>query len=467
MPIVSLKFLAFVLVSLAIFYVLPGKVQNLFLLLVSYYFYSTWAWWYALILLAATLFNFFYARLLHRAQRRRRLILWIGVGINGAVYLFFLLATIFYADFNSLIRNFGLTIAILIPVGLAYRVLECISYLADINLKIGTPCSNFIDFALYLAYFPKLISGPIERARKFLPLLAEKKSVDNERFARSILFILVGLFQTIVLAGALTILVPMSTLKQPQDYSSSELIIGLLGFAFFLYNQFAGYTNIVRGVSGFFGIELSRNFAHPFFSKDFSDYWKRWHISLSQWLRDYIYLPSSRALLRRNPSRTNMANLILPPILTMLISGVWHGARPHLLVWGALNGFYIVVENVLSLFRSVTPSTKKPLWRRVLSSLVVICLALLAVIPFSMSLATSKVFLYRLAFAWNGRLPDLRPLAIIGVSLLLDWIQFRRNDEFIFLKWPSWVQSLSIALTLLAVFMVYNLQNAPATFVYP
>lgn len=470
MEIISLDFAFFVLISLLIFYLLPGKLQNLFLLLASYYFYSTWSLSYVVILLGITVFNFFYAQWLQNSVgSRRKIVLWVGVGLNLVVLFLYLFGNLPSANLANLVEQYGASFEakFILPIGLSYYILECISNLFDIRLKIAKPSKNFIDFALYLVYFPKLISGPIERARKFLPQLSAKKVIDNEIFARSTMLIVVGLTQTVILGGALTVLYPANVMDTPQDYTSPELIMGLLVFMFYLYNQFAGYTKIVRGISGLFGIELSRNFAYPFFSKDFSDFWNRWHISLSQWLRDYIYLPLSRAFLRRNPSRSNKANLILPPLATMLASGMWHGASWNLLLWGALNGFYVIMENLLNLYRPASPKAQKPIWRQILSSIVVIGLATLAVIPFRLDLATSKVFLYRLAFAWEWQLPDLRPLIILALSLILDWLQYRHNDEFIFLKWPHWRQALIGALAALAIIIVYNLQNAPATFIYP
>lgn len=476
MEIISLEFVLFVLAVAIIYYLLPGKWQNLFLLAASYYFYVTWDWNYAAILLGLTVFNFFYARWLYSQVSRhqgghKRAVLWAGIGLNSAALLFFLLGGSFNAALNQWLQSSGRTgieVAILLPLGFSYRVLECISYLVDIALKIAKPAANFFDFALYLGYFPKLVSGPIERARRFLPHINEKKSLDNQAFARSLMLIVIGLARSTILAGMLTVLVPMSlALVKPQKFSSLELLLGLMGFAFYLYNQFAGYTSIVRGVSGLFGIELTNNFAYPFFSKDFSDFWKRWHISLSSWLRDYIYMPSSRALLRRNPSRTNIPNLILPPLATMLISGLWHGASLNLLVWGALNGVYIVIENLLNLFRRADPSKKTPLWRQITGSLVLISLALFAAIPFQADLPTCWDFLLRLATGWESRLPDLRFLVVIAASLGLDWLQSRRNDEYLFLTWPRGVQAGLATLVVFAVVIVYHLQNAPSTFIYP
>ena len=465
MAIISLKFALFVLVSALIFYLLPGKLQNPFLLAASYYFYITWDWQYALVLLALTLFNFFYAQLLFRSQARRKLALWGGVGLNLGIFLFYLFADLI-PKFSARLGLGSFELAVLMPVGFSYYILQCISYLLDINLKVAKPSQNFIDFALYLAYFPKLISGPIERARKFLPMLSEKRVVDNQVFARSLLLIVLGLVRAVILGGLLSFLAP-NVLSDPEKYSRTELLTGMLVFAFYLYNQFAGYTDIVRGVSGFFGVELSRNFAYPFFSKDFSDFWKRWHISLSSWLRDYIYLPSSRALLRKNPTRNNKPNLILPPLLTMLASGLWHGASLSLLLWGLLNGLFIVAENFLNLNRPSVPSAKRPWHRQLLASIVLISLALFAAVPFALNYLDAGEFYRQLFLAGKWTLPNLQPLPVFGLSLLLDWYQSSRKDEFAFLKWRRPAQALAAALVLLIVIIVYNLQNAPTTFIYP
>jgi D-alanyl-lipoteichoic acid acyltransferase DltB (MBOAT superfamily) len=462
MEIISLDFAFFVLAVAALYYLLPGKWQKILLLAASYFYYQTWAWWFVVVLAALTGFNFLFAKVLH--QRRSKLLLWSGVGVNSAILLIFLLG----GPISNWGKVMGFEIMILLPLGLSYRVLESISYLIDIHLRIAKPTDQLLDFALYLGYFPKLVSGPIERARRFLPHLNEVKTLDNQALARSLLLIGLGLLRLVVIAGMMTVLFPIAgILFEPARYNAQNLIVGLFGYAFMLYNQFAGYTDLMRGISGLLGIQLTNNFAQPFFSKDFSDFWKRWHISLSSWLRDYIYMPMSRALLRRNPSRKNIPNLIFPPLATMLVSGLWHGARLHLLVWGALNGLYIVLENLLNLFRPTTPGKQAPPWQRALGGVVLVGLALAAAVPFRIDLPTSKVFFYQLIYKWQLQIPDLRILFVFAASLLLDWIQYRANDETVFLKWPRWAQAAAAALLIFGVVIVYHLQNAASTFVYP
>ncbi|MDH3943992.1 MAG: hypothetical protein OEV06_07870, partial [Anaerolineae bacterium] len=315
--------------------------------------------------------------------------------------------------------------------------------------------------------FPKLVSGPIERARIFLPQLSEARLVDDRIARRSVMLILVGLTRTAIFADILLIIMPFNLFSDPLQYGNLELVMWLFAFALVLYNQFAGYTNIVRGISGLFGIELSPNFAQPFFSKNFSDFWTRWHISLSQWLRDYVFLPSSRFFLRRNPSRRNVPNIIIPPMATMLISGLWHGARPNLLLWGAIMGSYMVAEQILNLFQRLDPSKKRAWWKTLFSSGVVLGLGLLAAIPFKLDILNSKIYLYGIIKAENWYIPPLWPLAIFAAYLAFDYAQFRAGDEFVFLRAPRWSKAVGMAVVIIVMFVVDNLQAAYLPFTYP
>jgi alginate O-acetyltransferase complex protein AlgI len=469
MAILSLKFLAFVLITLAVYYLLPGRWQNLILLAASYYYYYTWFPFYPILLLALTAITFGMGHWLQKSTRAKRAILWTGMLINVAFMLWFLVGgrilqrTIDFTVVNPL----NIMPFLILPIGMSYYALNSISYLIDIHLRLSKPSTNFVDFALYLAWFPKLISGPLERARKFLPQLAEKRIVDNNAIVHSLTLILVGLFRAAILGGMLTLYRPAVPLGDPASNGNPVLLWALVTYAFYLYNQFAGYTDIVRGVSGLFGIQLTRNFNAPFFSKDVSDFWQRWHISLSQWLRDYIYMPVSRAFLRRNPSRTNVPNLIVPPLVTMLISGLWHGADLNHLVWGALMGVFILIENVRMLFRPALAAASVPLWRRISSKIWLGTLMAAATVPFLLDMKKTQLFFVQLAYGWNGQMFDLRPLAIILLSLLMDWLQHRSKDETVFIKWPAWSQTLLAAFLPLAVLVIDQLQSAPPVFVYP
>ncbi len=469
MTILSAKFLVFVLVALAIYYILPRRLQNPFLLIASYYYYSTWLRWYPLLLLAQTAVVFGLGHWLYRSVKSKRVILWLGILFNVGILLGFLVGGTYLKGILEINASNARTILplLVLPVGASYYALNGISYLIDINLKLSKPTSNFVDFALYLAWFPKLISGPLERARKFLPQLAEKRTVDDEALASSLTLILVGLFRASLLGGLLTLFLPAIPLQDPASHGALVLLWALVTYMFYLYNQFAGYTDIARGVSGLFRIQLSRNFNAPFFSKDVSDFWTRWHISLSQWLRDYIYMPVSRAFLRKNPSRTNIPNLIVPPLVTMLISGLWHGADWNHLVWGALMGLLIMFENIRMLSRPAQAEASIPLWRRILSRSWLILLMAASTVPFVLDLKQTYVFFARIVKGWDGVMFDLRPAAPVILSLLVDWFQQRGKDELVFRKWPFWAQAILLALIPLAVIVITKLQSAPPVFVYP
>lgn len=469
MTILSAKFLVFVLVALAIYYILPRRLQNPFLLIASYYYYSTWLRWYPLLLLAQTAIVFGLGHWLYRSVKSKRVILWLGILFNVGILLWFLVGGTYLKGVLEINASNARTILplLVLPVGASYYALNGISYLIDINLKLSKPTSNFVDFALYLAWFPKLISGPLERARKFLPQLAEKRTVDDEALASNLTLILVGLFRASLLGGLLTLFLPAIPLQDPASHGALVLLWALVTYMFYLYNQFAGYTDIARGVSGLFGIQLSRNFNAPFFSKDVSDFWTRWHISLSQWLRDYIYMPVSRAFLRKNPSRANIPNLIVPPLVTMLISGLWHGADWNHLVWGALMGLLIMFENIRMLSRPAQAEASIPLWRRILSRSWLILLMAASTVPFVLDLKQTYVFFARIVKGWDGVMFDLRPAAPVILSLLVDWFQQRGKDELVFRKWPFWAQAILLALIPLAVIVITKLQSAPPVFVYP
>jgi D-alanyl-lipoteichoic acid acyltransferase DltB (MBOAT superfamily) len=313
-----------------------------------------------------------------------------------------------------------------------------------------------VDFALYLAYFPKLVAGPIERANSFLPKLAAQRFVDNEVLARSFTLIIVGIVRKLLIADILAAAILSDVYEVPARYTPPELLGWLLLYAFSLYNDFAGYTSIVRGVSGLFGIELSPNFQQPYFARSFTEFWNRWHMTLSYWLRDYVYFPLSRMLLRRNLSRRNLPNLIVPPLVTMLASGLWHGFSMHMLLWGGLHGLYQIVERLPSLWRPAVPPQKRPRWRQVTAALIIFTFVILAWVPFRWELPATFEF-WRGLLNWSSLAINYRRLflvaPIVAGAIGLDWLQYHYQDEVIFLRWPRLAQAFCLATVLLFIFI--------------
>jgi len=480
MSLTSLTFAQFVLLTLLLYHALPRvftqerlarRAQNALLLVASYAFILTWAWLYALVLAAGTLANFLLLPHLRREGRPHWRIVWLGVGLNLLALAVFKYESFFVPDLREALDAWGMETGIggldaLLPVGMSFYILAAISTLVDVARGLLSPPRDPLDFALYMAYFPKLLAGPIERARAFLPRLAAPCTVDRAVVERSLALIALGVARKIVLADTLFRTLPPHLWNTPGSFTATELWPYLFIYGLALYNDFAGYTCAARGVSGLFGLELSRNFDLPYVARTASEFWNRWHITLSQWLRDYVFYPTSRALLRRDPRAGNIPNLLLPPMLTMLVSGVWHGTGLTFVLWGALHGLYLVGERALALRWPAGPPRQISRWRHWLSMAITLALVMLAWVPFRVS---------RIDLAWEFwaqmvtfdtlRRPSVRVVIVILPALLLDWVQYVTGDELVFLRWPRLVQAALLALLALVAF-VLSLAVTGTPFVY-
>ncbi len=270
----------------------------------------------------------------------------------------------------------SLTSQILIPIGFSFYTLQAISYLVDVYQKHIPVEDDLIDFAVYLAYFPRLLSGPIERGKAFLPQLKNPRLVDNQMVSEGGWLILSGLFRKLVLASLLFTLIPEGIFTRPLEYSVSDRWTSLLVYGFWLYNDFSGYTSLARGISLLFGIRLSPNFRQPFFSRTMLEFWNRWHMSLSFWLRDYIFFPIQRSLGRRGLSSGSLARIALPPVATMLVSGLWHNATFSLAAWGLLHGAFQVWDHSSAQKPGYILPKNRAVWQQVFLSVRVYLLLL-------------------------------------------------------------------------------------------
>jgi alginate O-acetyltransferase complex protein AlgI len=494
MNITSLAFAVFCVVTVLIYWRLPARFRPVWLFAVSIVFLLTWSWELTGILLTVATVNFYLGGWLAVAENRRRVLLWVGIGFNVLVLVALKYSGFYVSALTRLLEQMGVHtgaggLQLLVPVGLSFATVQMISYQVDIHNRILKAEPRWLDFALYAVYFPKVLSGPVERARILMPVFKQPKPLDAASAGRSFWLIVIGLARKVVLADILAAMIPPKIFLQPAAYPGQDLAIYLLAYAFVIYNDFAGYTSIVRGVSGFFGIDLTSNFKLPYFSRNFTEFWNRWHISLSNWLRDYIFFPTSRALLKRIPEREHIVNLVLPPIVTMLVSGMWHGLGWNFLVWGGLHGCYLFIERILML-RS--PRRLPDEWskgRQILSAIFIFGVVVLTWIPFRMDILTAWHFLTRLftPTAWikpqlwlirsslQGKvavsnwadfgIPDIRVFVIFVPALLLDWQQSRRKDETFFTSWPVWASALFLAVLAL-VLVLLSFAETGAPFVY-
>jgi D-alanyl-lipoteichoic acid acyltransferase DltB (MBOAT superfamily) len=349
------------------------------------------------------------------------------------------------------------------PIGFSFYILQIISYLIDIQRGQLKAERDFIHFALYLTYFPKMLAGPIERARNFLPQLKQARLVDKNAIEQGLYLILLGLLRKIVIADHLAKLRPTDIFSKPENYTSLERAVWLLVFAFIIYNDFAGYTSIIRGVSCLLGIQLSPNFRQPFLARSFSDFWTRWHISLSEWLRDYIFYPVRRWLMQLH--WPGWIALIVPSMLTMLASGFWHGAYLALLLWGFLHGLYLVIEQFLQQAKLLPRDG----YKTHLYSMIVFLMVTLAWVPFNVpSVRSAGRYLTGLLppYTTTFDLYILPDLLLLCFSLWLDRQEQHHNDLAFPRKWTTSQQPWGVAIAVILIFLFRNTGNDLSRFVY-
>lgn len=340
-------FIIFAAVFFALYFVLPYRPQILMTLAASYFFYGWWDWRFLALIAGSTAFNFIAGIYIARCPRSvaARWRLAIAVAVNLVVLGFFKYYNFFIDGFVGMLGNIGLqahasTLQIILPIGISFYTFHSLSYIIDIYRgKIKAEPDPTV-FATYIALWPQLVAGPIVRASRLIPQLKTRKTFDFSRFLVGAELVIIGFFLKCVVADKLAPIVD-NIFATPLAFNGLNVLIGAIFFGFQIYGDFCGYSLIAIGLARIMGLNLGRNFRRPYFAASFSDFWQRWHISLSTWLRDYLYVPlggnkGSKAATFRNLSAT------------MLLGGLWHGAAWTFVVWGALHGFYLVVQRLLS-----------------------------------------------------------------------------------------------------------------------
>jgi D-alanyl-lipoteichoic acid acyltransferase DltB (MBOAT superfamily) len=342
----SLVFLLFFAVVFGCAVILRPRAQNLFLLAASYFFYGYWDWRFLGLLGVSTTLDFLCGLRIHSAQGRARQV-WLGVSLAGNLgLLFFFKYFNFFADSAAAaLRAFGMepgwtTLHIVLPVGISFYTFQTLSYTIDIYRGRLTPTRSPVIFALYVAFFPQLVAGPIERAAHLLPQLANPRRPTYTQLRDGFWLILHGYLLKVVLSDNLAPFVD-EVFTAPGEAHGLQIPAAVLAFAFQIYGDFAGYSNIARGISFWLGVDLMVNFRQPYFATNPSDFWRRWHISLSTWLRDYLYIPLGG---NRAGARRTQVNLLL----TMVLGGLWHGAAWNFVAWGLYHGLLLVAYHALA-----------------------------------------------------------------------------------------------------------------------
>ncbi|MDR0866646.1 MAG: MBOAT family protein [Candidatus Symbiothrix sp.] len=317
------------------------KLQNLLVLLASYFFYAFWDWRFLFLIVFTTIVDYSMALVLSKQENeaKRKLFLWIGIIINLCILGFFKYYNFFIESFVDIFSFFGRsvhsrTLNIILPVGISFYIFQTMSYLIDVyKRKIGAT-KDFVSFAAFVSFFPQVMAGPIERATNFLPQFFVKRDFDYSKAVDGLRQMLWGFFKKIVVADNCSQVVD-KIFNDYQMYPGSLLLIGAFFFSIQIYADFSGYSDIAIGCSRLFGFNLTRNFAFPYFSRDMAEFWRRWHISLTTWLKDYVYIPLGG-------SRCVKWKVIRNTFVIFLLSGLWHGANWTYIIWGALNAIYFL-----------------------------------------------------------------------------------------------------------------------------
>jgi len=338
----SLQFVWFFLVVYGLYRVLGHRAQNWLLLVASYYFYAAWDYRFLGLLVASTLVDYTCGLVLGAShnQRRRRAVLSLSIGFNLTLLGFFKYFNFFADNLHVIFGALGwqldfVTLRVLLPVGISFYTFVTMSYVIDVYRREITPTRNLLDFAVFVAYFPHLVAGPILRATKLLPQIAAPRHITPAQMREGLWLIAWGFFQKIFVADNLAPLA--SRVFGPGAHETGiNVLLGTYAFAFQIYGDFAGYSNIARGTSKLMGIELIENFRFPYLVLTPQEFWRHWHISLSTWLRDYLYIPLGG---NRGPKWKTQRNLLI----TMLLGGLWHGAAWTFVLWGLYQGLLLIL----------------------------------------------------------------------------------------------------------------------------
>lgn len=340
----SISFLLFLPIVFAIYWLVNKRsllLQNGLLLLASYFFYSCWDWRFLFLLIFSTLLDYYSGLKIFNAssQKNKTIWLWISISINLGFLAIFKYYDFFIESFAQVLQKLGFqshfsTLNFILPVGISFYTFHGLSYVIDIYKNRISPEKNIIHYSLFVTYFPLLVAGPIERATHLLPQIKKERVFNYNQAVEGLKQIVWGLFKKVVVADNCAFFVNQ-IFENAANHSTTELWLGMFLFSFQIYGDFSGYSDIALGTSKLFGIDLLKNFNFPYFSRDIADFWRRWHISLSSWFRDYVYIPLGG-------SKGNKVQQLRNVFIIFLISGFWHGANWTFIFWGFLHAMLFI-----------------------------------------------------------------------------------------------------------------------------
>jgi len=459
----SISFLIFLPVVFILYWGLfkrSLKLQNIFLLIASYLFYGWWDYRFLALIAASTLVDFFIGKFLQKTENdlHRKILLVLSLAFNLGLLGFFKYYNFFIDSWIASWANLGVemqvsSLNIILPVGISFYTFQTLSYTIDVYRKKIEPTSDIINFSVFVAFFPQLVAGPIERAKHLLPQFSKKRIFIEERAISGIHLILWGLFKKIVIADSCAIYVN-AIFDNYENMNSASLLLGAVYFAFQIYGDFSGYSDIAIGTGRLFGFDLMRNFNLPYFSRNIAEFWRRWHISLSTWFRDYLYIPLGG-------SRGSKWQQVRNVFIIFLVSGFWHGANWTFVIWGGLHALFflplLLGDQNRKHLNQVAENKSLPSFRELLQMLFTFGLTSFAWIFFRADTIVDAVnFIKRIFINHKFELQylsieryNVEMLLLIGSFVLLEW--FHRNLEHPFSGTFKWVKIIAIILMLLTL----------------
>jgi D-alanyl-lipoteichoic acid acyltransferase DltB (MBOAT superfamily) len=472
----SIAFAIFLPIVFLLYWLLAKKSlgwQNTLLLIAGYFFYAFWDWRFLFLLLFSTLLDFYSGLKISEAKNNGHKTFWfyLSICINLGVLGLFKYYNFFAESFTQALSHFGMqvnahTLKIILPIGISFYTFHGLSYIIDVYKNKIKPEKNIINYSLFVSFFPLLVAGPIERATHLLPQLKQKRSFSYAQATEGLRQILWGLFKKVVIADNCAEFAN-DIFNNSAQYNGSTLALGALMFTFQIYGDFSGYSDMAIGTAKLFGIDLLKNFAYPYFSRSVAEFWRRWHISLSSWFKDYLYIPLGG-------SKVNTWLKIRNTFIVFIISGFWHGANWTFIFWGLLNALYIMPSIIFNNNRNNLEIVAKGKYLPTIKELIAICLTFSLTVfawIFFRSEDLNAAFNYIFKMFGTGLFtaPKIMPKKIFFVIIVgfivVEW--FGREQVFALAnlnnKFNAWVRWL---LYLLIVFVIFVCHGREQIFIY-
>jgi len=453
------------------------KLQNFLIVIASYIFYGWWDWKFLSLIIFSTIVDYSIGVLLSKQENiiKRKALLWTSIGVNLGFLGFFKYYNFFLDNFVSAFSFFGAEINanslnIILPVGISFYTFQTLSYTIDVYKRNLYPTKDFIAFSAFVGFFPQLVAGPIERATNLLPQFYKRRQFDYNKAVDGMRQILWGLFKKIVIADNCA-QYANEIFNNSADYGGSTLILGAIFFTFQIYGDFSGYSDIAIGTSRLFGFNLMQNFAFPYFSRDIAEFWRRWHISLSTWFRDYLYIPLGG-------SRGGTWMKIRNTFIIFIVSGFWHGANWTFIVWGALNAVYflpiLLTNNNRRNLDTVAEGKLLPSIKELFLMLTTFGLTVFAWIFFRAENVLhaysyiSKIFSKSILTLPNGGDflgINLHPITLFGLIAIFTFLEWRGRKhkyalEYFGLRWKRRYRFIFYYLIIISIFWFQGIEQS-------